>query len=56
MTKLKQERENQSVFEQVESGQVKNVNQIEKMYERNFTLEKEKYMDLEQNFIEQKMN
>ena len=44
------------MFEQVETGQVKSVNQLEKMYERNFALEKEKYMDLEQNFIEQKLN
>lgn len=46
MEKIKQEKEAQSLFEKVEKGQMRSVNQLEKMYERNFVIEKEKYMNL----------
>lgn len=36
MEKLKQEKENEKVFESLEFGQIKNITELEKMYDRKF--------------------
>jgi hypothetical protein len=43
------------MFENLEKGQATNVADLERMYERRITLDREKIMSLEQECLEQKM-
>lgn len=42
------------MFQKVEWGQLRNIDEIEKMYERKCKIERERYMNLEQSSLEQK--
>lgn len=47
---------NERMFEQLENGQIRSVNDLEKVYDAKIRLQKEKYLGLEQEATEQKMN
>lgn len=53
--KIVQEKKNGRDFDQLEIGQIKNLNDIEKMYDLKIKLQKEKYLTLEQETLEQKL-
>lgn len=53
--KLKQEKESERIFEDIEIGQNRNANELEKMYERKIDLQREKFMNLEQRFLQYKI-
>lgn len=55
MEKVKQEREAEKVFEELEHGQTTSVSDLEKMYERKLAMEREKHMNMEQLALEQKL-
>jgi hypothetical protein len=54
-SKFMQEKENEKVFDVLETGQVRSVNDLERMFTRKLALEKEKVMELEQRALEEKM-
>lgn len=43
------------VFEDLETGQIKSVNDLEKIFDTKIKLQKQKYLALEQENLEQKM-
>lgn len=50
-----QEKDNARVFDDLETGQIKSVNDLEKVYDLKIRMQKEKYLALEQDNLEQKM-
>lgn len=49
--KSHQEKDNARVFEELEVGQMKSVNDLEKVYDLKIKLQKEKYLGLEQDSL-----
>jgi hypothetical protein len=43
------------VFESLEEGQVRSIADLERIYDRKYDIEKEKYLNLEQAFLEQRI-
>lgn len=43
-----QEKSHSKIFEELESGQIRNVNDLEKVYDLKIRLQKEKFLGLEQ--------
>ena len=48
---MRQEKDNGRVFDELEEGQIKNLNDIERMYDLKIKLQKEKYLTLEQETL-----
>lgn len=49
--KVKQEKEAEMTFQEVEAGQIRNVHEIEMMYERKCAIIQEKLLNLEQSTL-----
>lgn len=43
------------MFDELETGQIRSVNELEKVYDLKIKLQKEKYLALEQQNMQQKM-
>ena len=54
--KTKQEKDHTRIFEQVETGQVRSINELERLYDQKLYLEQEKFLALEQENLQGQLN